>query len=263
MRIAAIFGPSIQLTAPSGKRRPIWIQAATTGTWKGHPAHPIIEFTEKTFDQVIANFRKNPSFALDANGVGNAPVVRLDYEHASEFGDPTRGSIPTDGLPAPGWVLDLEKRRGADGKVQLWALVEMGEQLWGQVERREYLWTSVAVDPNGKDRVTNQPIGAVMTSLAMTNNPFILGMEPMTTSQGQSSKKIAASASIMIVSDAERSVVVQEAPDIDQELAGYAGLNRTEKAISLLSQHLPCFRSRPWGEQVFMAGEYLAGRVAI
>lgn len=268
LRLHSIFGPSIQFAAPSGERRPIWIQAATTGTWKGHPQYPVVEFSEKTFDQVIGNFRKNPSFKLGAGGAGETPVVRLDYEHASEMGDPSRGRIAQEGLPAPGWVLDLEKRRGANGKTELWALVDMGDKLWGQVERKEYLWTSVAIDPNGKDRTTNQAIGAVMTSLAMTNNPFILGMEPMTTSQASAPRKrIAASASLMLANDAARSFFLQEAPsltpDFDTLLSGCPGFNQREKAISLLSQRAPGFAARPWHEQVYMAGEFLAGRITL
>lgn len=265
MRLHRIFGAGVRLSAVEGERRPIWIQAAVTGTWKGHPAHPVIEFTEKTFDEVIANFRKNPSFKLGADGKGAQPVIRCDYEHASEVGDPTKGNIPTQGVSAPGWVFDLEKRRGADGKVQLWALVEMGERLWEQVSNKEYLWTSVAINPSGRDRVSGAPIGHVMTSLAMTNDPFILGMEPMTTSMERAlhrSEKIAACAQVL-VNDSERSVVVHQAPAIDDVLAPYHGFNRHEKAISLLTHKIPGFSLRSWGEQVSMARDFLAGRIEV
>jgi hypothetical protein len=256
-----VFGPGINLAAAGGARRPIWVQAAVEGTWKGHPAHPIIKFTEATFDQVIANFRKNPSFQLGASGTGSQPVIRCDYEHASEVGNPTLGDIPSKGVPAPGWLLDLEKRRGPNGKVQLWALTDMGEQLWGQVERGEYRWTSVSIDPNGKDRASGSPIGAVMTSLAMTNNPFILGMEPMSTSQAKtaSSGKIAASASIMLVDDTSRTHVVEAVRDMNE----YAGLNEVEQAISMLSHITPSFGLRPWHEQVLMAADFCAGRLKV
>ena len=45
--------------------------------------------------------------------------IPIDFEHASEQ-DPTLGTIPTDGAPAQGWIIDLQDR-GAAG---LWGLVE-------------------------------------------------------------------------------------------------------------------------------------------
>lgn len=161
--------------APDAAPAPVWIQIARTGKWMGHPDHPQgVEFTRTTFEQVLANLHADPSFKA-----GATPVVPYDYEHASEM-DPTQGSIPSGGAPAPAWVLDLEIRASADGQSdELWALTDLGEKARKQIADKEYRWTSVSIWPSARDRTTNQPIGAVLTSVAFTNHPFIQGMSPM------------------------------------------------------------------------------------
>ncbi len=159
---------------------PVWVQIARTGKWMGHPAHPEgVEFTRHTFDQVLANLHANPAFTPGANGVGTAPVVPFDYEHASEM-DPTSGSIPQDGAPAPAWVLDVQIRASTDGTTdELWALTDLGPKAREQVANKEYRWTSVSIWPSARDSTTNKPIGALLTSVALTNHPFIQGMNPL------------------------------------------------------------------------------------
>lgn len=200
LRLHRIISPSVRFTAPEGdgERHLIWIQATTEGRWKGHPAHKLVEFTEQVLKQIITNFRANPSFLAGDGGFGERPVVRLDYEHLSELDPRDLPKAQEEGIPAPGWIYDLELRDGSgpnEGKLELWALVLPGEKLWQQIKNEEYIWTSVAVDPEGRDRETNEPIGAVLTSLAITNNPFILGMEPMSveSTESQRSTRVAAS----------------------------------------------------------------------
>ncbi len=200
-----ILAAAVRLAADSatGDRHPIWIQAATEGTYKGHPANPKIELSKELFDEVIANFRANPSYRAGEDGVGTKAVVRLDYEHLSEMSPLDIVGAAGAGIPAPGFVMELEQRDGSgpnEGAIELWALVEPTEQLWSQIQNGEYKWTSVAIDPKGKDRVTGKVIGAVLTSLAITNNPFILGMEEMSTDSVRSGsvpiEKVAASSSL-------------------------------------------------------------------
>jgi phage I-like protein len=68
----------------------------------------------------------------------------------------------------------------ADGKAELWALSDWGDQARGQIRAKEYRWTSVAIWPNAKNKVTGLEMGPVLTSVALTNKPFVEGMAPLT-----------------------------------------------------------------------------------
>lgn len=166
--------------APAAKGKPVWVQIACTGKWMGHPNHPDgVEFTRAMFDQVITNFRANPNFEVGPDGVGAKPVIPFDYEHASEM-PPTSGSVPQKGAPAPAWALDLRIQASEDGETdELWALTKFGPVAREQIANDEYRWTSVSIWKSARDSATNQPIGAVLTSVALTNHPFIQGMEPL------------------------------------------------------------------------------------
>lgn len=159
---------------------PVWIQVAREGKWEGHPSGRVVDFTKAKFEQIIANFRSHPWYEQDDNGVGSKRVVPYDYDHASEM-MPTEGSLPGGGAPAPAWALELEMRPG-EGGVELWALTDLGTQVREQIRAGGYLSTSVAVWPNHKDHVSGRNIGAVLTSIAFTNKPFIQGMAPIAAS---------------------------------------------------------------------------------
>lgn len=160
---------------------PVWIQVAREGKWEGHPSGRVVDFTPQRFAQIIANFHNHPWYAPGEDGVGSKRVVPYDYEHASEL-LPTEGSIPTKGAPAPAWALELQLRDGDDGTKELWALTELTDQVREQIRSGGYQSTSVAVWPNHKDPVSGKPIGAVLTSIAFTNKPFIQGMAPIAAS---------------------------------------------------------------------------------
>ena len=168
----------VAAAADETANKPTWIQAAYEGQWKGYGNLPLVEFTRQTFETIIKNFRANPSFKAGEGGIGTEPVVPLDYEHASEA-DPTSGSIPQAGAPAPGWILDLQIRNAADGTAELWALVTFGEQLRQQIKAGEYRWTSVSVWLHYQDPESGKDVGPTLTSLAVTNKPFLKGMAPM------------------------------------------------------------------------------------
>lgn len=174
------FGAGVQLldatTASEGG--PSWVQIAAGGVWKGHARFKQISFDEAFFAKVIANFRAHPSYEPGEDGKGKARVVPFDYEHASEM-SPTDGAIALHGAPACGWVLELETRRGAEGNVELWALAEFLPVTREQIRAGAYQWTSVAIWPDAKDKVTGKEIGPLLTSVAITNKPFVEGMAPL------------------------------------------------------------------------------------
>jgi hypothetical protein len=143
----------------------VWIQLAKCGQFRGHPAGPF-ELTPQIFAEIVSNFHATQN-----------QRIPIDFEHASEQ-DPAQGSIPHAGAPAQGWILDLDNRGGAG----LWGLVEWLEPARSYVREKKYRFFSPAIRFGAKDRVTGQPIGARMTSGALTNNPFLDGMAPLAAS---------------------------------------------------------------------------------
>jgi hypothetical protein len=182
---AAALAPPARKPTPEFK----WIHVANTGTYKGHHQG---EFTlsAETFADLVRNLRADPKYGDPKFSVGPitlddgskvdgaCKIVQYDYEHASEMA-PWEGSIPTSGAPAIGWVLDLDVRPGDDGRPQLWALSKLGEPIRRQIDADEYGSVSIAWNPAGVHWITGEPIGAVLTSVAFTNHPFIRDLMPL------------------------------------------------------------------------------------
>ncbi|HEY1692256.1 MAG TPA: phage protease [Polyangiaceae bacterium] len=143
----------------------VWIQLAECGSWKGHPAGPF-EMTPATFSEVVRNFEAR-----------ELPIP-WDYEHASEQ-PATEGSVPQKGSPAPAWVHRLENR-GVGG---LWGLTEFLDQARGQIQRGEYAFLSPAMRFGCRDSRTGDKIGARLTSVALTNQPFLTGLDGLRTAK--------------------------------------------------------------------------------
>jgi len=141
---------------------PVWNQLARCGTFRGHPAGPF-ELTPAIFDEIVANFMATENRRIP-----------IDFEHASET-DATSGSIPTGGAPATGWILQLDNR----GLAGLWGLVQWLEPARTYIREGKYRFFSPAIRFGAKDRVTGKPIGARMTSGALTNIPFLDGLMPL------------------------------------------------------------------------------------
>lgn len=158
-RVVHLDGVSVTLADDNAK--PVWIQLAKPGTFRGHPAGPFT-MNAQTFEEIVRNFKATEN-----------QRVPIDYEHASEA-DPTEGSIPTNGAPAQGWIVDMRVDGG-----NLWGLVEWGPQAREQIRSGQYRYFSPAIRFGAKDRVTGQQIGARMTSGALTNNPFLDGLKPL------------------------------------------------------------------------------------
>jgi hypothetical protein len=183
--------PSSAATGAEGGKL-VWIQAAYEGDFKGY-RFPM-KLSAAFFASLITNLHADPQFKKGADGYGAQPVVRMDYEHASAM-PPTEGSIPASGVPAPGWVCDLEVRPAQDGgPLELWALCSLGDQLREQIAKGEYRFTSIDAALKAKDNVTGEDIGPKLRALAVTNDPFLRDLEPM---------RIAASANVYISGPAE------------------------------------------------------------
>lgn len=148
-------------TQPQTDSKGVWIQLAKSGTFRGHSAGPFT-LDGKVFSDIVRNFKASAN-----------KRIPIDFEHASES-DATDGSIPHTGAPAQGWILDLDNR----GE-ELWGLVQWLEPARTYVKEEKYKFFSPAIRFGSKDRVTGAPIGARMSSGALTNNPFLDGMKPM------------------------------------------------------------------------------------
>lgn len=140
-------------------------QIARLGTFLGHPQGPVA-FTPEVFAQIEKNF------AAMRNG-----EIPGDFEHTSERLPPRAA---TDGVPAPFWIKGVRTKKGG---AELWATFEwVDPKAVEYVRSGQYKYLSPAIKFTAKSRETGLPIGAVLTSVALTNHPFIDGLAPVTAS---------------------------------------------------------------------------------
>jgi hypothetical protein len=216
-----------------------WVNVANEGEYLGHHQGGF-ELTREVMAQLIANLRASPKYKLgpvtlpDGSTIqaGSDDVVQYDYEHASEMA-PWEGSIPQTGAPAIGWVWDLEVRQDASGRAQLWALSWLGDQIRGQIARREYKWVSIAWNPNGVHWQSGEPIGAVLTSIAFTNHPFL-----------QDLADLAARAGVGAAGQARRSRLPSRQPSAVEAYAARAHSNPNRGKSPMGSEQASNIRAR-------------------
>lgn len=186
--------PAVQLDAAAandtGAEAPAakWVQIGYEGHFEGHVIGPF-DLTRAKFEEAVANFRKHPAYkqgatmaSADQINAGTYDVVPWDFHHASEQA-PTSGTIPTEGAPAQGWALELEVRDGPDGKAQLWSYTRFLEPLRGYVAASKYKWCSMTLFLDATDPVTGKKIGAYLSSVAATNDPFLQNLIPLAASR--------------------------------------------------------------------------------
>jgi hypothetical protein len=149
--------------------RLVWNQVAKGGTYKGHSSGDFT-FDKGAFDEMVANFRAHPKYTA---GPGKSRVIPADFHHASE--GPAK-NVAVAGAPAQGWIYELETRTDASGAATLWAQFEWLEPAAGYIRDGKYDGLSVAVWPDAVDPVSGARIGWYMSSVALTNDPFIQGM---------------------------------------------------------------------------------------
>ena len=171
------FLPSLRLdSAETENDKPVWIQLAKEGEFRGYHEGPF-KLTREVFDRVVANLHAHPSFKAGPDGVGTEDVIQLDHNHVSAM-DPRQGQLPETGAPAIGWLRDMQVRDGANG-AELWALAMYGARLRAAIKAKEFRWTSVLLEWSHINPVSGLDQGPTVTSVAVTNNPFIQGMAPL------------------------------------------------------------------------------------
>lgn len=126
------------------------IEIAQAGEYWGHwqGGH---ELTAAELQRMAANFTE--------------PVV-IDYEHANQLAEPGRE------VPAAGWISSV----WVDGQ-SLRGSVSWTDRAEEMIDADEYRFLSPVIDPDATDKETDAPIGAVLKTAALTNVPFMEGME--------------------------------------------------------------------------------------
>lgn len=141
----------------------VWNQVAKQGRF--YKDGQFFEMTETTFKEIIANFKATQNHEI--------PV---DFEHASEASG-SAGQIPVMGAPAQGWIKDLQLRNG-----ELWGNIEFGTLAKEYIRDGSYKYFSPAVRFGRKATQgpnVGKPIGALLSSGALVNIPFLDGLKPL------------------------------------------------------------------------------------
>ncbi|TWH45903.1 phage protease [Sporomusa sp. KB1] len=122
------------------------------GEWV-HPVYEKIKITQQTFDDILRNFKDNV--------LGKEPFIRLGHDKG---GKPTFGDAP-----AEGWVKQIVQ----EGNV-LCAIVEpTSETAAENIRSKRFRFSSAEFTPNGIDKETGNPVGALLSAIALTNEPFL------------------------------------------------------------------------------------------
>lgn len=181
----------LEMSLAENEDAPKWVHVATEGIFLGyHDGDAPFQFTRQTFEEIQSNTRSHPSYKAGSTGEGANNVIPWDFEHASEQ-PAVLGSLPATGAPAQGWVLDFDIREGAvAGKAELWALTKFLPVARDYIRAGQYQWASVAVAFDATHPVTGEKIGAICTSIALTNTPFIEGMAPLAASAKEKGAKV-------------------------------------------------------------------------
>jgi Mu-like prophage I protein/Family of unknown function (DUF6582) len=127
------------------------IPIAVTGSWVKNGER--FSITQEHLSEMKKNF--------DARKNGK---VQADYEHASERPSIAAGKA----IPAAGWITAMELV-GAT----LYADVEWTPKAQQMIQEKEYQFVSPAIDFEATDKQSGECIGAELTSLALTNHPFL------------------------------------------------------------------------------------------
>lgn len=172
----------IRLEAEVESASPVWVQIAETGTFKGyHGGEFEFTFDRALFDDIVKNFRTHPQYKAGDDGVGKTDVVPWDIGHNSEVPEHLRTA---EASAAQGWILELEVRAGGeDGREELWALTRWLEPLRTLIKEEKYKWASVSVVFDAVDPISGKSIGALLTSVAATNTPFLETLQQLAASR--------------------------------------------------------------------------------
>lgn len=141
-----------------------WIQVALVGEFVS-PVYGEFSITKKDLRSMFDNF---------VSGVHPVPPTKLcmDYDHLSE-----RPDAPGDGKAA-GWFSELELR--ANNR-ELWARIEWTDDGAAAIAKKEYQFVSPSFHPDFTTPAGDAS-GCTLLAAAITNRPFLQGMDPLSLS---------------------------------------------------------------------------------
>lgn len=132
------------------------VQVMRTGTFY-HSLYGKFSITTVDLDTMVRNFREyRPKLPTE---------LVVDYEHQSGSGQIA---------PAAGWVKGLER----DGDALYAAVAWTGEAV-KRIQAKEYRFISPEFNMHYKHKESGKDIGPTLLAVALTNRPFLEGMEPV------------------------------------------------------------------------------------
>lgn len=164
-RVILSYPTVVALSDTTGAAAPrSWIQLARTGSFKSK-RYGNFSIEKSDLRSMLTNFN---------TVTPKAPtLLPVDWDHLS-MQEP---KLPGDGAAA-GWMKRLELRDGGD---TLWAEVEWTPKAAEAIKNREYQFVSPSFvkDHTHKD---GKKIGTTLLAAAITNHPFLEGMQALTLS---------------------------------------------------------------------------------
>jgi hypothetical protein len=165
----------IALDAPAAAEvAPVRVPLAITGKWvRGATEFAI---TRRDLEAIVRNFQAR------LNG-----EINVDYDHASEMPEVAAGGP----IPSAGRIVRLDEPEQVTGdRLQvtgnkpdtghrtpgtyiLWGRYEPTARARELIRRREYRYISPAIDWAARGKRDGKPQGATLTSVALTNRPFL------------------------------------------------------------------------------------------
>jgi phage I-like protein len=138
--------------APGRVRIPL----ALAGTWvRGSQTFSI---TPQDLESIVRNFRERQ------NG-----EINVDYDHASEMPEVAAGGP----IPSAGRIVAVDPPETSGRRTILWGWFEPTERARALIRNHEYRYISPAIDWGATHKRTGKPQGATLTSVALTNRPFL------------------------------------------------------------------------------------------
>lgn len=136
-----------------------WFQLATSGTFYS-PVYGKVTITPQDLATMLKNFKTITPLA--------PTQLPIDYDHLSD-----EPQLPGQARAA-GWVEDLQLR---DGGKELWCLPKWTRSAAKMIADGEYRFVSPYFLTDYKDKRTGKNVGPTLKAVAITNRPFLEGME--------------------------------------------------------------------------------------